>query len=697
MNSFSSPLVNRPQQVDLFGDGTCDSGMISSLSCKTPGGVSGHFFGNGSDADYINQLSSPQVGWQYGAPGYTQLISNFFGTKFPATIPGAKSSVPFFSANYYRGEGPVAFTAFTNLRQTGVDAWTVDAATKSTFSGTIGACGGSASAVLTLSANAIGSMWEGEVLSGSGLTQGVYITGLCTTALCGADSPAGWGLNASTYALAGASGVSFTGALSNAVYYSGGGPSIYAGPLNDVYVPGMAALANTTSYFPHTGGTSAFGVRRIAARWAAEAYGGLSNTAGAPNPPNASTPSLSRASQTACGSKPSPCFDTTGSLYRRRDADRRERQRAHVQRPLGARAPHRHGADGLLRRLRDRVRRLGDLQSADAIDRRRPGADRRGQQWLDRHRERLGDIGLDQRGRHLRLRDGRLHRHRHPAEHDQRDLRRPPGRSTPAARTTSTARPPTTPPRPASASGSGIGSLVRGFRIGTNQTMYTFTTGSVFDDGIDLMGGAFHMNQAFTCNIVAAAMIQCVKGSGAWTPGSTFVSYGDAIVSTGRAASLLGYVGGQSYPDHHPRLRLLGPDRDARLRHGGERRLSAEGRHQNVGRRDHRRFPILEHDAERADGAWRARPVHGFADRRLGGQHPEHRGRASRRRRRRRHRHHRQQHDGHVRLRQFRRARKPAQPVLHRRHGRLLGAGPAAPPVRRVPGRGGRGLGAGPA
>ena len=56
------------------------------------------------------------------------------------------------------------------------------------------------------------------------------------------------------------------------------------------------------------------------------------------------------------------------------------------------------------------------------------------------------------------------------------------------------------------------------------------------------------MNQAFTCNIVAAAMIQCVKGSGAWTPGSTFVSYGDAIVSTGRAASLLGYVGGQSFP-----------------------------------------------------------------------------------------------------------------------------------------------------
>ena len=75
----------------------------------------------------------------------------------------------------------------------------------------------------------------------------------------------------------------------------------------------MAALANTTTYFPHPG-TSFAGVRRIAARWAAEAYGGLSNTGGAPNPPNASTPSLSRASQTACGSKPSPCFDTTSSF-----------------------------------------------------------------------------------------------------------------------------------------------------------------------------------------------------------------------------------------------------------------------------------------------------------------------------------------------------------------------------------------------
>ena len=176
------------------------------------------------------------------------------------------------------------------------------------------------------------------------------------------------------------------------------------------------------------------------------------------------------------------------------------------------------------------------------------------------------------------------------------------------------------------------------------------------DAGTQYRSAIFYANdeqkkiQAFTCNIVAPAMIQCVK-----------VRRLDARLDLRQlrrrdrrhgSRGVASWLCRRAVLSHYqPRLRLLGSDRDARLRHRGERRLSAEGRHQDVGRRDHRRFPILEHDAERADGAWRARPVHGFANRRLGGQHSEHRGRASRRRRRRRHRHHRQQYDGHVRLR----------------------------------------------
>ena len=83
-------------------------------------------------------------------------------------------------------------------------------------------------------------------------------------------------------------------------------------------------------------------------------------------------------------------------------------------------------------------------------------------------------------------------------------------------------------------------------------------TGSVFDDGVDLANGAFNQSAAFTCNIVAAKVVQCVKGPayssgaltgvGQWSSGSTYISYGDVTIVSGRIASLLGYVGGQSFP-----------------------------------------------------------------------------------------------------------------------------------------------------
>jgi hypothetical protein len=84
------------------------------------------------------------------------------------------------------------------------------------------------------------------------------------------------------------------------------------------------------------------------------------------------------------------------------------------------------------------------------------------------------------------------------------------------------------------------------------------TPGSVFDDSVDPANGAFNQSAAFTCNIVAATIVQCVKGPayssgvfssvGKWTSGSTFASYGDTTIVSGRNASLLGYVGGQSFP-----------------------------------------------------------------------------------------------------------------------------------------------------
>ena len=113
-------------------------------------------------------------------------------------------------------------------------------------------------------------------------------------------------------------------------------------------------------------------------------------------------------------------------------------------------------------------------------------------------------------------------------------------------------------------SNNGIGSLVHGFRIGTVQAMNGMTAastlpaaGSPFDDGVDPAGGAFNQSGAFTCNLVAAKVVQCVKGAayssglyssiGEWLSGSTFVGYLDMDSSTGRAASLMGNVGGQPF------------------------------------------------------------------------------------------------------------------------------------------------------
>jgi hypothetical protein len=90
----------------------------------------------------------------------------------------------------------------------------------------------------------------------------------------------------------------------------------------------------------------------------------------------------------------------------------------------------------------------------------------------------------------------------------------------------------------------GIGSLTHSFRIGTLQKMWSLTAGS-----------AFNQSAAFTCNIVSANVVQCVKGAaytsglvtgiGEWLSGTTFIEYGDPTVGIGRIATLMGSNGGQ--------------------------------------------------------------------------------------------------------------------------------------------------------
>ena len=63
---------------------------------------------------------------------------------------------------------------------------------------------------------------------------------------------------------------------------------------------------------------------------------------------------------------------------------------------------------------------------------------------------------------------------------------------------------------------SGIGGIVRTFRIGTSQLMGSganiLPIGDVYDDGLDPINALFLQSGAFTCNIVATTVVQCVKG-----------------------------------------------------------------------------------------------------------------------------------------------------------------------------------------
>jgi hypothetical protein len=103
----------------------------------------------------------------------------------------------------------------------------------------------------------------------------------------------------------------------------------------------------------------------------------------------------------------------------------------------------------------------------------------------------------------------------------------------------------------------GLGELVRGFRIGTTQATNSLVSGTPYDDGADPNGGGFNQSLAFTCNLVTAKIVQCVKGPtwragvpslGQWNSGSTFIEYGDSLIATSRVSGLMGYPGGQSLP-----------------------------------------------------------------------------------------------------------------------------------------------------
>jgi hypothetical protein len=548
-------VTTRPVGFGFFGNGNPQSGPMSSTAAKTPGGLSFHI--GGGDINDDAQLT--KIGYVLAAPGFSQTLAWLYHVRFPALLPGQSSTTPVFTNSAWRGEGPIDFNSGGSGAQAQSGAlayqWGQDFATKSQFSGSI------ASGVLILSGAATGPMWEGEVIDcvsvaggcTAGASSGIYIASLASGT---------WGAAGSTYNLTGAGSTASTGAMQNAVY-DPLGTAQYMGPINDIPMQ-EATLSGTTGYAPHMGAGS-FAGRRIGARLAAQAWGGLTSTA------NASDATLDRtkASATGCdlAALANPCFDI-GNTFEAAHSATMVSSSATIT-VTGGISPN------------DRPFVVGQLLSCTSCTAGRfitsidvppsqsttAGAGEVGQTFHITANGTMGvsatetlkagcsgtsgtgsnciDIAFE-----AGTTNGTFGTAWALATCGENNLNGPsPNYVIPSG----------------VCQNNGIGSLVRTFRIGTSQPMWGLpgvaTPGSPYDDGADPNAtGAFNQSAAFTCNIVAAKVVQCVKGAnydttthlltgiGSWlsSPG-TFVAYGDSILSTSRVGSVQGSVGGQPF------------------------------------------------------------------------------------------------------------------------------------------------------
>ena len=486
------------------------------------------------------------LGYQFGAVGFTQEVSWLYGTKFPGVFPNVSASTPFMTAMEWRAESPDVFLANSYLTAGALDQWGQDVTTQSRFSGSI------SSGQLTLSADTTDPMWEGEIIGPAGgntsfaSPTGIYITSLASGA---------WGKNGSKYNLAGASAVTASGAMINDVYYKGPNPTIYGGALNDITVQQLSGLAGTLAPSPHPWNGPAGG-GRVGRRWASLFYGGTTNAA------NSSAPIISRANDSAAGT-PSPAFDY-GNTYAASATGTAALVNgvSVVTFSSGILAHARPFVDGQWVTCGGCAPAVIMAVSLPPTqDTTRTGASQIGQSFTITLSGNLGVTGsvAITAGCHSVAGSG-------GSNCINVDIAQTTTNGTfgtawavaTCGENNFNGNAPNFNVPNGVCRDNGIGTLVRTFRVGTTQNMSGLANGSVFDDGADMVGGAVNQSVAFTANIVGAHTIQIVKAPllsggafsavGKWLSGSTFVNYGDAEVVSGRLGSVIGYVGGQSFP-----------------------------------------------------------------------------------------------------------------------------------------------------
>ena len=467
--------------------------------------------------------------------------------------------------------------------------WIHDISTSSTFSGTVGSVtSGGLSATLTLTSAATGQMWNGEVIGcapfslSCKLGSGTYIQSLLTGT---------WGASGSTYNIVAIgtaptkiSAITSAAPMTNAMYYTGPGGAMDVGPFYDQNIQ-AGSLNATEGLGPH-GWSGQQGIGRIGRRIAALLWGALTT------PSNASASFIDRVKADATGCDTSatvaPCFDigntfaTTATATAISSATLTFNGLASHTIPISAgqavscisctaglfvvSVSNPPTADARAGLGQWGTANNGFTVTLNAA----PGVTGSGHAFTFGCKGTAGtgsnciDIAftIPTVGTY-----GTTKSLATCGENNQGGAWVIPTSGPNAGIQTNNA-PPYNPGNGICQT-NGIGSLVRNFVIGSNQSVWGGIPNnggnSTYDDGAQ-PGNAtglpssltFIRNDAFTCHIASATVVQCVLGPnrttvatptiGQWSSGSTYVEYGDNLVGNTRIGAIMGFAGGQSFP-----------------------------------------------------------------------------------------------------------------------------------------------------
>ena len=503
--------------------------------------------------------------------GASRQVNYLFGTRM-STLHNGQTGQPMLMPGQWRGMGSQAILGYFSFTgNLDCEQYNEDAGRNSVISGTIGSASGSGPwmAILTLTAAATGPMWEGEVLecnpysASCALPLGTEIVSLASGA---------WGASGSTYNVTSdqssftAAASAGTLALHNAMWYWPG-TGYYVGPYNDLSMQNGYG----GGYAVETGG-GMNGALRYGHRVGVEIGAALSG-----HPEHGSDPTLDRTTFSGCdgSATASPCFDI-GNTYATTALGTISGSTITITGGMSAGA--RPFVPGMA------LSCSGCNSGLVALSVSRPptqstatGAGQVGQTFTITASGSLGvsttetvtggcsgTSGTGSNCVDIKVDINTTGTYGTGASLNTCGVNNLEGTNT----NFPTAGPYIFPN--GTCVPTGVGALARGFRIGSYQLTDVQAAslaglGSAYDWGMDPgvyvangPAGVVVQNEAFTCNIVAATVVQCVKGPsyshgvfssiGEWLSGATYASYGDPNNAFSFMTGMVGYPGGQSFP-----------------------------------------------------------------------------------------------------------------------------------------------------